>query len=200
MIGFNLRAPLGPCGRSTDARLVAGLSAALLLCLWPNMASAGFIVGGGSGNDNHANVLGVIQIYNSNNNPDLPTTFELFKKTDDDAAFVFNPVNGFQFFADINGTMPITSESELTSHSTAYFEYTGSVPLLYYSIKAGPNFNVWTTLPGMNELSLSHQEISHVTFWHAPEPSTWALATIGVAALSAARFRRWRSSKRDSRS
>lgn len=178
----------------------ASLAVALIISMtFVNHAEAGFLVGNNAGasggNDTLAKVLEEIDEYNAANDPDLIDPTALFKKSDDDAAFVFDSNNGFQFFQDSGGTTPITSEAQLTSLSEAYFSYDNSdVSLLYYSVK-GPSsfgFSLYTFMPGLNLLDLSgdSREISHVSFWEGPpgldpfgnpipEPTAAALLLIG---------------------
>ena len=151
----------------------------------PRLAEAGFLVGSGTGNDDKAEVLTIVNNYNATNDPDLPTDFDLFKKTDDDSAFVFDMSNGFMFFSDSAGTVPVTTEGALQSLSTAYFKYTGPEDLLYYSLKAGSNVSVYAFMSGLNLMHVSSQEISHASFWggpgSVPEPSTWLTLMVGMA-------------------
>lgn len=169
----------------------AGASIAVLLTLLFPHAEAGIVVGMDSGNDKLVNVQAVVSAYNAANNPDLPTAFSLFKKSDDHASFVFNPSNGFHFYSDALGTTPITTDSSLHSVPTAYFSYTGPENLLYYSVKAANEFKVYAFTAGLNIVNLSSHDISHMSFWvgegiptAVPEPSTCALAIIGVGLLA----------------
>ncbi|MEQ8208620.1 MAG: hypothetical protein RH917_02215 [Lacipirellulaceae bacterium] len=140
-------------------------------------SQAGFLVGNNpgamGGNDTLAKVIEEIGEYNAAHDPDLIPPTSLFKKTDDDATFVFNMANGFMFFEDAAGTMPITTESALTALPEAYFKYTGTdANLLYYSVKGPGNFgfSLYTFMSGLNLLDLSgdHREISHVSYWQGP--------------------------------
>ncbi len=150
--------------------------AALCVVISTN-ATAGMLVGNNpgaqGGNDTLAKVLEEIDDYNAANDPDLIDPTGLFKKSDDDNTFVFNAANGFAFYQDAAGTIPIMTEGGLTSLSVAYFEYTGTdANLLYYSAK-GPSkfgFSLFTFMPGLNEIDLvgASNEISHVSFWGGP--------------------------------
>jgi hypothetical protein len=165
--------------------------AAALLAVGVGQAQAGILVGSASGNDHHADVLAVVQAYNTANDPDLPEDFELFKKTDDDAAFVFDAANGFTFWDAEMGGNQLTTEGALTGVNTAWFEYSGPAGLLYYSVKGGPEFSVYTAMPGRNLITVdgSNADISHVSFW-VPEPSSLGLASLaGLALVSRARRR-----------
>ena len=147
-------------------------------------------------------MLAIVNAYNTANDPNLPTNFDLFKKSDDDSAFVFNMANGFMFFADAVGTVPVTTHGQLTSLSTAYFKYTGPENLLYYSMKAGTGVSVYTFMAGLNLMNVSNHELSHASFWsgpeldpgggpEAPEPAALTLLFLcGAMALTASR--RWR--------
>lgn len=170
------------------------------IALAPAETHAGFLVGNNSvamgGNDTLAKVIEEIDEYNAANDPDLIHPTGLFKKTDDDAAFVFDMSNGFMFFEDASGTMPVTTPSALTALSEAYFKYTGSdANLLYYSVKGPSNFgfSLYTFMSGLNHLDLSgdSREISHVSFWEGPpgvdpfgdpipEPASLALGSLFV--------------------
>src|SRR3972149_3006583 len=97
MIGSEIRTAFGGMPRSlVQCALVAAVSC---FC-YPSRTEAGFIVGDATGNDSKPEVLAVVNAYNAANDPDLTTDFDLFKKSDDDAAFVFNAANGFMFFSD----------------------------------------------------------------------------------------------------
>ncbi|QDT01309.1 PEP-CTERM sorting domain-containing protein [Adhaeretor mobilis] len=163
---------------TTRARgFLATLSAAFIFCVSASIAEAGFLVGNNpgamGGNDTLAKVLEEIDEYNTANDPDLIDPTALFKKTDDDATFVFNMANGFMFFEDAAGTMPVTTESALTNLDEAYFKYTGSdANVLYYSVK-GPSqfgFSLFTFMSGLNFLDLDgdSRNMSHVSFWEGP--------------------------------
>jgi hypothetical protein len=163
----------------------ASLLAAVLIACGASSAHADILIGTAGSNDNAANVLSVITAYNTVNDPDLPTDFELFKKTDSDAAFVFNVANGITFWdAEVGGNQ-ITTEGGLTSLNMAWFEYSGPESMLYNSINGGPKFSVCTSAAGRNKLEIdgSNADISHVSFW-VPEPSRLGLAGLaGVAGL-----------------
>ena len=179
---------------------------ALALLSGGGTAFAGILVGTDSGNDNSTNVLSVISDYNAANDPDLITTITDFKKTDDDASFVFNVTNdnnGFSFF-EADMTTDITSMGALHDNITAYFSYDGPENILFYSVKASSDFTLYTYMPGLNllELESADHDISHVTFWTGPpgidpfgdpvvpEPSTWILTVGGCAMIALRRFRR----------
>ena len=135
---------------------------------------------GPGGNDKLDNVLALIENINSTNDPDLPTDFGLFKKTDDDAAFVFDAANGFSFFDAATGGNVIATAGDLHSTDTAWFEYSGSVDIHYYSVKSGSDvgFSLYQFVPGDRDILTingSDQEISHVSIW-VPEPSTFLLS------------------------
>lgn len=184
-------------------RLYAFAASAFLVLSSASYSSAGFIVGTASGNDNHADVLAVILDYNAGPQPDLPTDFELFKKTDPpDTAFVFNLANGFKFYNDAALTMQIFTEGELLTLPEAYFTYDGPENLLYYSDKSGSRFSVWTYMPGANHIDIPGfgNEISHVSFWKGtsgpvdvPEPSTLAIVGCGLVGLLLFRANRLRN-------
>ena len=182
------------CRRGIFRNPCLGLIAVVAL---PAAASAMFVGSDLSGppaaNDNLGNVLAVISAYNAANDPDLTTDFTLFKKTDDDASYVFDSLNGFDFFSDAAGTSAIAGESGLTSTETAYFSYSGAANLSYYSVKGGPKgFSLYTVESGLNLLAIEGggNSISHVSFWTSPtgfssvpEPSTIATVLIGMAAM-----------------
>lgn len=177
-------------------RWSAPLLATLLAALFTQSASAGFVVGTANGNDSHADVLAVVNTYNASNDPDLPTDFDLFKKTDDDAAFVFNLANDFKFYKDALLTMQIFTEAELTSLTEAWFTYDGPENILYYTDKSGPRFTVWTYMAGANHIDIpsTNQEISHSSFFIGdrliPEPGSLALAACGIVGALVAVMRR----------
>ncbi|QDT68888.1 hypothetical protein MalM25_18140 [Planctomycetes bacterium MalM25] len=190
-----------------NTRLKSLLGTALCAALISN-ANAGMLVGNNAGamggNDTLAKVLEEIDEYNAANDPDLIDPTGLFKKSDGDAAFVFNPANGFAFYQDAAGMIPVLTEGALTSLSVAYFEYTGTdANLLYYSAK-GPSkfgFSLFTFMPGLNQLDLvgASNEISHVSFWEGPpgldpngdplipEPGSLLLTAWACLALAAQR-------------
>ncbi len=178
--------------------LCHGMATLLVVILLPSLASAGMLVGTGTGNDHKPDVVAILNGYNATHDPDLTTDIDLFKKTDDDAAFVFNMANGFMFFSDAAGTMPVTTEAQLTSLSTAYFKYTGPENLLYYSQKSGNNINLYTFMAGLNIMNVSSQNLSHGSFWSGPPPigdpfvpePTTAVLMLGAAAYLAASWRR----------
>jgi hypothetical protein len=183
------------------------LSVAATLCL-ASTSHAGFLVGNnagaGGGNDTLAKVIEEINEYNLANDPDLTTNISLFKKSDDDATELFAPLSDFAFFEDAAGTIPITTESGLTSLDEAYFTYSGPANILFYSVK-GPSsfgFSLYTYMAGLNLLDLSgdSREISHVSFWvgppnidifgnPVPEPATCALLGVAVCSLMFRRLR-----------
>ena len=178
-------------------RWSALLIAIILFALATSSAHAGFIVGIASGNDDKPNVLSLINAYNTSNDPALPTDFDLFKKTDDDAAFVFNLANGFKFYKDELLTMQIFTEAALTALPEAWFTYSGPENLLYYSDKSASRFSLWTYMAGANRIAVPghNNEISHVSFWSGPvpEPGTFALAALGLVGVFAMRSRLTRS-------
>lgn len=169
---------------------------------------AGFLVGQGSGNDNQNNVESVIDAYNTANGPpNLVDPTGLFKKTDDDAAFVFNAANGFSFSENSDGTGPITSAGQLHGETSAYFTYTGPETLYYYSVVSGPNFLLYTFMQGTNFLQGpinpggQQGTISHVSFWSGtpgfdpfgdpiPEPTSGILAAAAIGLLAGRRWSR----------
>jgi hypothetical protein len=186
------------------------VACALILTCY-SQAHAGFLVGTNSdpqkgGNDTIEKVLVVIDQYNTDHDPDLIDPTELFKKTDDDKAFVFDMDNGFMFFEDADGNVPITLPNNVDNYDQAYFKYTGSdANILYYSVK-GPSFfgfSLYTFMPGLNLLDLDgdgdDHDISHVSFWSGepgdggepgvPEPSTLMLITMAFAMTAFARKR-----------
>ena len=184
--------------RCAFARRVLSSTACLaLLTGLAAVSNAGFLVGTvESPQDNESVVVGMINDYNASNDPDLPTDIELFKKTDDDSAFVFNSANGFAFYKDALLTMPILTENDLQMESLAYFTYSGTENLLYYSVKAGQNVSLSTYMPGANLIDIpnANNNISHVSFWNStsdpfnvPEPATLTLAGCGLAGIIFAR-------------
>ena len=185
------------CRRNVLRGCCLGVVAVVAL---PAVAAAMFVGSDLSGppaaNDDHSNVLAIINAYNAVNNPDLTTDFTLFKKSDDDASYVFNSLNGFSFYSDPAGTSPISSESGLTSTSTAYFSYSGAANLSYYTVKGGPKgFSLYTVDPGLNLLAVEGggHTISHVSFWTSPtlnphsivpEPSTLVMGLASIAGVA----------------
>lgn len=173
-------------------------------------AYAGLIIGDSNaangGNDPASEVLNVIEDYNDSNDPDVVEDFMLFKKSDDDANFVFDGSNGFMFAENSDGTAPIASLGDLTDLEQAYFKYTGPANLIFYTVKGSKHdgFTLYTFMPGWNLLDVDpfqngNSEISHVSFWKStgvipidpfgnqvPEPSTaiaLGLSLVGFAAL-----------------
>ncbi len=159
-----------------------------------NTASAGILLGGATGpgnvgNDKLANVIQVINGYNTANATSFSTNISLFKKTDDDAAFVFNAANGFTFWDMAVGGSQITTEASLTSTEEAWFEYAGSASLLYYSTKASTSFEVITFMAGARNklvVGTAQHDISHASFW-VPEPGSLMLSTALIGLLAARR-------------
>ena len=149
------------------------------------------------GNDKISSVIEVIDAFNAINNPDLTTDIMLFKKTDDDAAFMFSatpPTNGFEFFSDALGTSQITAQAGLTALNDAYFRYTGPEALEYYSVKSSTGFSLYQFGAGLNLLTRddTNQGISHASFWKStsppvtttvniPEPSTFVIWSMLLA-------------------
>jgi hypothetical protein len=163
-------------------------------------AEAGVIVGSGSGNDRTSSVLQVVRTYNATHGPDLSTDFQLDSKSDDDSWYVFNS-GKFKFYKDAAMKYQITSESQLTKLTKAYFTYSGN-DLLYYSVKASNKFVVSTITGGLNTLNVdSKHAISHVSFWSntdcgppvVPEPSS--LALLGVLSIGTCGIRKLRRRK-----
>ena len=135
---------------------------------------------GPGSNDKFDNVVTLIENLKNTNDPDLPTEFWLFKKTDDDAAFVFDAANGFSFFDAGTGGEAITSAGDLHSTDTAWFEYSGPEDILFYSVKSGSTvgFSLYQFVPGERNILTAHgsdQDISHVSIW-VPEPSSFLLS------------------------
>jgi hypothetical protein len=184
----------------------------ILLSAADKKAHATIVVGSlplvGTDDDNPqdflSDILDVIDAYNFAKDPDLTKDIMLFKKTDADAAFVFNATNGFEFFSDAGGTIPVTTESALIALETAYFSYGGSETIVYYDVKASKGFSLYEfRSSGLNLLTRDDvtNDISHLSFWKStgdpvfnqsnavPEPATFALAFIGLAFW---RFRRRR--------
>jgi len=171
----------------------------LLVVTWAGSAEASMLVGNSASasNDMEADVLAVIVTYNTANDPDLPTDLTAFKKSDDDAAFVFDAANGFTFWDAPTGGSQITSDSALHTRTDAWFTYTGPADLTYYSVKNGNiPFSVHLYMSsGRNHIDLAAdphdpntKDISHVTFWttaagEVPEPA--ALAGLAGLALAA---------------
>jgi hypothetical protein len=174
-------------------------------------ANAGFLVGivddPTSNNDSDTAISAVIADYNAAHDPDLATNISLFKKSDENSSFVFDSSNGFSFFSDSAGTTPVTSATDLQKLTTAYFTYSGSANLLYYSVKSSTNSELYTYTPGalnplyvqVNELThpFKLKAISHVSFWigpntvttfsTAPEPASAMLLLFGGAGAIIAR-------------
>ncbi|MBX3444821.1 MAG: PEP-CTERM sorting domain-containing protein [Planctomyces sp.] len=194
--------------------LPRSIAALVLVSAIGSQAEAGFLVGsvnnGPGTNDNHATVLAVIQAYNAVNDPDLSEDFSLFKKTDNDAAFVYNTTNGFFIYSDAAGTNLVTSNAQLENLSEVWFKYTGDVNLLYYSAKSKHDVVVrtFTLAPGLNYVNVSPKDLSHISFWkgptppkdddpppgvQTPEPASSAMLLIGLASIAGRRgFRRLR--------
>lgn len=189
---------------------ITAIAVLATITLAPKNTHAGFLVGNNpgamGGNDTLAKVIEEIGEYNAANDPDLIYPTSLFKKSDGDSAFVFDMSNGFMFFEDAAGTMPVTTEAALTSLSEAYFKYTGTdANLLYYSVKgpSGFGFSLYTFMPGLNLLDLSgdSREISHVSFWQGPpgtdpfgnplvpEPASLAIGSLLLGCLMLKRRR-----------
>jgi hypothetical protein len=155
-------------------------------------AQGALILGTAPGNDKKADVVAVIATYNATNATTLSTNLTLFKKTDDNAGFVFNATNGFKFYDAQVGGMQITAENGLTGETAAWFEYSGPAPLAYYSVKAANTFSVYTFATGARNLlegpfdaaKSKYHDISHASFWTAPgtaavpEPASLSAAAI----------------------
>ncbi len=169
-------------------------------------ADASIVVGNlplvGTDNNNSqdklADVVAVVDAYNAAKDPDLINPTALFKKTDDDAAFVFNAANGFSFFADVSETIAVTSASALHNLTTAYFRYSGPESIAYYSVKSAKGFSLYAFQPAsLNLLTRddTNQDISHVSFWSGdatavPEVSSicvWMLMLVGIAGTARCR-------------
>ena len=155
----------------------------------PTAADASTFLGNtASGNDPVDQVIAVIDQYNMDNMTDLTTDIELFKKTDDDKAFFDDPMNGFTFFDMAMGGNELTVD-ELPMTDEAWFEYIGSEPVQYYSVKAAQLASVYQFWSGeRNILAIpgETQDVSHVSVF-VPEPTSGLLAVLGLLGLAATR-------------
>lgn len=141
-----------------------------------------------SGNDPVDQVTAVINQYNMDNMTGLTTDIELFKKTDDNKAFFDDPMNGFSFFDMAMGGNQLTVD-ELHMTDEAWFEYTGSEPLQYYSVKSAQFASVYQFWPGeRNLLTVPNEtnDISHVSVF-VPEPTSCFLSMLGLLGVATAR-------------
>ncbi len=182
----------------TRATAAAFLAATFVFSSLGSSARAGYILTW-AGNDHHDDVLDAINDYNSTHNPDLPTVFtQLSVKTDDGGAYATLTGAGFSFWSDAAGTIPINSIAQLHTEATSFFTYSGVTQLLYYTVKASNQFELFQYQPGVNELHYpaGPPAISHITFWAGnnpalvdttPEPASMVLLCMGGGMIAVGR-------------
>lgn len=167
-------------------------------------------------NDKEDNVNALVDLYNSGNDPDLPSELTLLGKWEvDEKRWVDVDENRWSDDFRFSGTF---STGGVKNEETGIISGTWSAPTdaptgwlasdpIYYSLKAADHFALyyangdtsgtweidWTT--GNND---KIPELSHISFWTAksnstnqvPEPGTLALVGLGLATIAGYRRKR----------